>query len=290
MLIKQQREYTVLQGLDGISEGFRNLYRVGRTELDAKRKSDPETLKRLRNRVERTTPVTETPKFTDTSFRGPMKAKGFHIFTKPSREEMITKRETHLGSIRLGGSAKNSASMLAHEYGHALDYASKGGLDRFADRHVADSGSSVILNGEVTASKNGLKVLKKVGASHKEMVNARRSLKNALGTYYHAAAANNALENAKESSKDYLKRRLTEGRRLRNQYKDYLKELDTLGRTGAERAYEASQRSKVKNVGRAIKKTFLENETARHAVEKASQAGDKTKKKIIKKVFKHLIK
>lgn len=121
-------------------------------------------------------------------------------------------------------------------------------------------------------------------------MNARRNLKNALGTYYHAAAANNALENAKESSKDYLKRRLTEGRKLRNQYKDYLKELDTLGRTGAERAYEASQRSKVKKVGRAIKKTFLENDTARHAVEKASQAGDNTKKKIIKKVFKHLIK
>ena len=127
MLTEQQREYTVLQGLDGISEGLQNLYKVGRTELDARRKSDPETLKRLRNRVERTTPVKEIPEFTETSFRGPLKAKGFHIFTKPSRKDIITKRETHLGSIHLGGAAKNSASMLAHEYGHALDYASGGG-------------------------------------------------------------------------------------------------------------------------------------------------------------------
>ena len=127
MLTERQREYTFLQGLDGMSEGFKNLYKVGRTELDARRKSDPDTIKKLRNRIERTTPISETPKFSDTSFRGSMKAKGFHIFTKPSRKDIITKRETHLGSIHLGGAAKNSASMLAHEYGHALDYASGGG-------------------------------------------------------------------------------------------------------------------------------------------------------------------
>ena len=269
---------------------------------------DKNTLEKLKKRVKRTTPIIDDA----TGF-------GFNVqhHTKPGiiptptvygivKNNLDRNRLTHLGEVHLEN--QKNLALLAHEYGHALDFASKGGHSRSIDGGFFDNEKSsfgdirtsrkhltdgrIKVRHETNASKNGLKILRKLEASPEDMKKTRESLKDALGTYYRAeeSLSSQAAKLGNMSDKEYFKQKLTDNRRLKRDYKKAIKEIETAGRTGAERAYEASQRSGVENAGRAIKKTLLKNDVVRHAVEKASQAGDKTKKKIIKKVFKHLIK
>ena len=227
------------------------------------------------------------------------------------RRDVVPGRHTHLGKVVVNEADKDNLCAIAHEYGHALDYASPGGKDRLVEGVLSgkDGGGKNILfdsrpykqrlrsekiniKSEGTATKNGLKILKKIGAKPKDMVEARKSGKAALESHFRAKEfdlADKAIEDGL-TNKEYLKQLLTDRRRLRRDYRRAIKGIETSGRTGAERLYDASKMSKARKVGRAVKANLLKNDTIRHAVIKANRTGERTKKKIIKKAFKQLIK
>ena len=303
MIIVRQKEYGRLIDSDVKKRG-RKFDDVRKRFLEGNNTVyDKNILEKLKNRVERTTPIVKDGIEAGFEVEHHLKPYTFVV----SKDNIDRNRLTHLGKKVHLENPENLAN-LAHEYGHALDFASKGGHSRSIDgiffdgekdffgdvrtsrKHLTDG--RIKIRYETNASKNGLKILRKLEASPEDMKKTRENLKDALGTYYSAeeSLSSQAAKLGNMSDKEYFKQKLTDNRRLKRDYKKAIKEIETAGRTGAERAYEASQRSGVENAGRAIKKTLLKNDVVRHAVEKASQAGDKTKKKIIKKVFKHLIK
>lgn len=309
MIILRQKEFSILPTLDLEYQRFRNKRAIEKANKSRNVDWDKETLKKLKDRIKRTTPINESlDPNAQTQFGGPYYTNKF-IFGNLKREDVIPGRQTHLGEILVNKADKDNLSAISHEYGHALDYASTGGKDRFVEGVLSGNGvgnnvffkrpykqrlkcEKLNIKLEGTATKNGLKILKKLGAKPKDMVEARKSGKAALESHFRAKEfdlANKAIEDGL-TNKEYVKQLLTDRRRLRRDYRKAVRGIEISGRTGAERLYDASKISKARKMGRAVKANLLKNDTVRHAVIKANRTGERAKKKIIKKAFKQLIK
>lgn len=180
--------------------------------------------------------------------------KGFDMFAgnDPDRVRYTRKKGRGNGTIRL---KKNSSPFtIAHEYGHSLDYAAPHGNERFTDdnrvrlktrrigsadfvigggkrldtpQEVLDANKKIIER-EVAADVNAIKLLKKKGASQREIDRAKQEAKAALRTY--KTAGKNQINYVMQDSSlsDDLKFRREHMRGAKKQYKEAVKKIDNM--------------------------------------------------------------
>lgn len=170
----------------------------------------------------------------------------------PDRVRYTRKKGRGGGTISLN--KKSSPFTIAHEYGHSLDYASPRGDERFTNdnrdriktrligRDVfginevkrintpqeALNANKRIIEREVAADINAIKLLKKKGASQKEIDRAKKEAKAALRTYKSAGKSQINYIMRDSSLSDDLKFRREHMKDAKKQYKEAVKKIDDM--------------------------------------------------------------
>ena len=182
------------------------------------------------------------PKFFDLSARN-----------DPDRVRYTRKKGRGGGTISLN--KKSSPFTIAHEYGHSLDYASPRGDERFTNDNrdriktrligrdvfgIINGGKEIntpqealnankrIIEREVAADINAIKLLKKKGASQKEIDRAKKEAKAALRTYKSTGKSHINYIMRNSSLSDDLKFRREHMKDAKKQYKEAVKKIDDM--------------------------------------------------------------
>lgn len=171
----------------------------------------------------------------------------------PDRVRYTRKKGRGGGTISLN--KKSSPFTIAHEYGHSLDYASPRGDERFTNDNrdriktsligrnvfgIINGGKEIntpqealnankrIIEREVAADINAIKLLKKKGASQKEIDRAKKEAKAALRTYKSAGKSQINYIMRDSSLSDDLKFRREHMKDAKKQYKEAVKKIDDM--------------------------------------------------------------
>lgn len=196
--------------------------------------------------------------------------------------------------------SKNSSPFkIAHEYGHSLDFASPHGNERFtrdginrnkldeiwkngfkgSGDKVKDAEEALKLNKssierEVAADINALKLLKKKGATQKELDRAKQEAKAGLRAYKTSAKSdiNYLMQNS--SLSDDLKFRREHLRGAKKQYKEAVKKLDNMYGPN-----KLAQREKAALIGGGVALAGGLTGLAIHKYRKKKKAEQRTKDK-----------
>ena len=181
--------------------------------------------------------------------------KFFDLFARndPDRVRYTRKKGRGGGTISLN--KKSSPFTIAHEYGHSLDYASPRGDERFTKDNrdriktrligknvigIINGGKEIntpqealnankrIIEREVAADINAIKLLKKKGASQKEIDRAKKEAKAALRTYKSTGKSQINYIMRNSSLSDDLKFRREHMKDAKKQYKEAIKKIDDM--------------------------------------------------------------
>ena len=165
----------------------------------------------------------------------------------PDRVRYTRKKGRGGGTISLN--KKSSPFTIAHEYGHSLDYASPHGDKRFTNDNrdriktrliginevkgintpqEALNANKRIIEREVAADINAIKLLKKKGASQKEIDRAKKEAKAALRTYKSTGKSQINYIMRNSSLSDDLKFRREHMKDAKKQYKEAVKKIDDM--------------------------------------------------------------
>lgn len=258
MIILRQKEFSILNNLGLIGNTIGN--ELSRKELQARGNISEKKSKKLKDKlikhVSKYHKVSESdaanflPDQDNLDWEVGKEPKGFDIFAGRDPDRVrYTRKKNRTGSIKLP--KKASPFIIAHEYGHSLDYASPGGAQRFTEdgraRSKTDNLGKINIGGgrvkdnkdaldlgkkmmerEVAADINALKLLKKRGASQKELDRAKQEAKAALRSYKTATKSHvNYLMSDSSLSED-LKFRREHMRGARKQYRDAVKKIDNM--------------------------------------------------------------
>lgn len=171
----------------------------------------------------------------------------FGLFARDNPDRVRYTRKKGRGGGTISLNKKSSPFTIAHEYGHSLDYASPRGDERFTNdyrdrfktsligRRVgintpqeALNANKRIIEREVAADINAIKLLKKKGASQKEIDRAKKEAKAALRTYKSAGKSQINYIMRNSSLSDDLKFRREHMKDAKKQYKEAVKKIDDM--------------------------------------------------------------
>lgn len=202
MIVLRQKNYGIASDIIAYSHKVKNQLAVkdavtesGKRKLDEK---DKELVNRVKKRAGRYFPIAnEQPLFGDGRDQFRSRSPRSEDMTKPIELVKRTGRRNANSKIRL---IHEFPEVLAHEYGHGLNYAANGGYKRLVEyaRAIKDKKNNVAnldknrLVEEAKASRNGLNILKKEGATARQMRDARKRLKTAYKSYYETAKYNDS--------------------------------------------------------------------------------------------------
>ena len=247
MIILRQKQYSILNKLGGIGNIIGNLESAA--ESGIRNKISSRKSKKLKDEL-----LKHVGKYHNISYDG---YEGYlpnegNINEDQKGKPYFTRRKGRGGgTIYL---SKNSSPFkIAHEYGHSLDFAAPHGNERFTrdgrNRNkldeiwkdgfkgsgdpIKDAKEALKLNKssierEVAADINALKLLKKKGATQKELDRAKQEAKAGLRSYKSSAKSdiNYLMQNS--SLSDDLKFRREHMRDAKKQYKEAVKKLDNM--------------------------------------------------------------
>ena len=174
--------------------------------------------------------------------------KFFDLFARNDPDRVIYTRKKGRGGGTISLNKKSSPFTIAHEYGHSLDYASPRGDERFTNdnrdriktRLIGRVGKGIntpqealnankrIIEREVAADINAIKLLKKKGASQKEIDRAKKEAKAALRTYKSTGKSQINYIMRNSSLSDDLKFRREHMKDAKKQYKEAVKKIDDM--------------------------------------------------------------
>lgn len=261
MIILRQKTYSILNRLGIIGNSIGN--KLSMSELKTRGSISSRKSKKLKEdvlkHVKKYHKVSEDasnsgflPNEDNLGWEPGKEPKGFDIFAgkDPDRIRYNRSKKGRSGNIQIR--KKSSPFVIAHEHGHSLDFASPGGNERFTEdarnrvktknigQFTIGGGSRIktpekalesnkkIIEREVAADINALKLLKKKGATQKELDRAKQEAKAALRTYKTGAKSqiNYLMQNS--SLSDDLKFRREHMRGANKQYKDAVKTIDNM--------------------------------------------------------------
>lgn len=263
MIILRQKNYSILNNLGIIGNSIGN--KLSRSELDTRSSISSRKSKKLKEdilkHVKKYHKVSEKDDIISSGFlpnednlgwESGKEPNGFDIFAgnDPDRVRYNRSKKGRSGNIQIG--KKSSPFIIAHEHGHSLDFASPGGNDRFTEdarnrvktqnigQLTIGGGSRIktpekalesnkkIIEREVAADINALKLLKKKGATQKELDRAKQEAKAALRSYKTGTKSQINYLMQDSSLSDDLKFRREHMRDAKKQYKEAIKKLDNM--------------------------------------------------------------
>lgn len=180
--------------------------------------------------------------------------KFFDLFARDDPDRVRYTRKKGRGGGTISLNKKSSPFTIAHEYGHSLDYASPRGDERFTNDNrdriktrligldvfginevkrintpqEALNANKRIIEREVAADINAIKLLKKKGASQKEIDRAKKEAKAALRTYKSTGKSQINYIMRNSSLSDDLKFRREHMKDAKKQYKEAVKKIDDM--------------------------------------------------------------
>ena len=265
MIILRQRNFSILNKLGGLGNyignksSFAELRARGRISSIKSKKLKDDLTKHISkyqkvsisndNKMEQFLPNKE-----NLSWEPGKEPKGFDMFAgnDPDRVRYTRKKGRGGGTIYLN---KNSSPFtIAHEYGHSLDYAAPHGDERFTDDNRARlktgriGGGSFVIGGgkridkpqealdankkiierEVAADINAIKLLKKKGASQRDIDRAKQEAKAALRTYKTGGKSQINYIMQDSSLSDDIRFRRKHMRDANKQYREAVKKIDNM--------------------------------------------------------------
>lgn len=250
MIILRQRNFSILNKVGVLGNLIGNVGSVVESNIrrDISRKKSPELKKKLLEHVGKYHEIKDSnegdsffPNGDNLVWEKGKEPGRFEIFVSgPDPDRVKFERVKRGGGTININKKKTSPFRIAHEYGHSLDFASKGGHERFTEdlrnKNKSDvkSGEEALnlskseIEREVAANINALKLLKKKGATQRELDRAKQEAKSNLRTYKTTAKAQINDIMSDSSLSDDLKFRREHMRGARKQYKDAVRKIDNM--------------------------------------------------------------